>query len=96
MIPLEFVLDVAAPYTPTVLEWDATSKRLLVSQIGYNVQRVTFATTANRSTATIELTEPLIYHFESDTPGLVRLKLYGGRIDPARSQGMNHKLPLPG
>ena len=84
MIPLEFVLDVAAPYTPTVLDYNESSNTLYVEQIGYNVKGLTFATTANRSTATIELDEPLIYHFENDTPGLVRLKIYGGRIDPVR------------
>jgi len=84
MVPLEFVIDVAAPYTPSVLDWDATARRMSVHQIGYNVQSINFATTANRSTATIQLTDPLIYHFDADTPGLVRLKIYGGRVDADR------------
>lgn len=81
MIPMEFVLDVAAPYSPNLLAWDAASNTLKVERIGFNVESVSFATTASRSTATIKMTEPLIHHVDSSTPGLVRVKIYGGRID---------------
>ncbi|MFQ5512316.1 MAG: N-acetylmuramoyl-L-alanine amidase [Candidatus Krumholzibacteriia bacterium] len=84
MIPMEFVLDVASPYTPSVFEWDPVSRTLHIEKIGYNVEGIAFAAAANRSTATIDLTEPLLHHVDSSTPGLIRLKLYGGRIDPAK------------
>ena len=81
MVPMEFILDVAPPYTLSVLEWDATARNLLVSKVGYNISGLDFSVTANRSTVTIEMSEPLIHHVDSSTPGLVRLKLYGGRVD---------------
>jgi N-acetylmuramoyl-L-alanine amidase len=84
MIPMEFVIEVASPYTPSVFEWDPAAGSLHVERIGYNVQDIKFTTAANRSSATVTLTEPLIHHPDTSTPGLVRLKLYGGRIDPAR------------
>ncbi|MEE9270436.1 MAG: N-acetylmuramoyl-L-alanine amidase [Candidatus Krumholzibacteria bacterium] len=84
MIPMEFVISIASPYTPSVFEWDPVSRTLHVEKIGYNVQNMTFATSANQSRASIELTEPLLHHVDSSTPGLIRLKLYGGRIDPAK------------
>jgi N-acetylmuramoyl-L-alanine amidase len=52
-----------------------------VRGIGFNVTKVSFTTSAQRTTATLTLTEPLVYHVDSATPGLVRLKLYGGRVD---------------
>ncbi len=86
MIPMEFVLDLVPPYTLNALKWDPNTNTLSVEKVGYNVTGMTFTTTADRSTATIELTEPLIHHVDSNTPGLVRLKIYGGRIDPAKFQ----------
>jgi len=81
MIPLEFILEVASHYTPWTFNWDAGSKTLAVGGFGYNIERVRISTAANRTTATITLTEPLLYHMDANTPGLVRLKLYGGRAD---------------
>jgi N-acetylmuramoyl-L-alanine amidase len=84
MIPLEFVLEVAAPYSPSVFTWDPASRTLRVDKIGYNVQSVAITTSANRSTATIKMTEPLIHHVDTSTPGLVRVKIYGGRVDASK------------
>lgn len=86
MIPMEFVLELVPPYTLNALRFDPNANTLSVEKVGYNVAGVTFATTEDRSTAIIELTEPLIHHVDSNTPGLVRLKVYGGRIDPAKFQ----------
>ena len=55
LIPMEFVLEVASPYTPSVFEWSPASGTLRVERIGYNVQEIKFATTTNRSTATVSL-----------------------------------------
>jgi len=81
MVPLEFILEVASHYTPRSFAWDSDTATLSVRGLGYNVERVGFSTAANRTTATINLTEPLLYHMDANTPGLVRLKLYGGRVD---------------
>jgi N-acetylmuramoyl-L-alanine amidase len=82
MIPLEFILEIAAQYTPLSFSWDASEKVLAVTGTGYNVRNINIVTTGNQSTATIELAEPLVHHMDANTPGLVRLKIYGGRIDP--------------
>jgi N-acetylmuramoyl-L-alanine amidase len=81
LIPLEFVLELASHFTPWTFDWDAETGTLGVAGFGYNVERVAFSSTADRTTATITLTEPLLYHMDANTPGLVRLKLYGGRVD---------------
>jgi hypothetical protein len=81
MIPLEFILEVASHYTAWTFSWDADSRTLSVGGYGYNVEQVAFSSAANRTTATITLTEPLMFHMDANTPGLVRLKLYGGRVD---------------
>jgi N-acetylmuramoyl-L-alanine amidase len=81
MIPMEFVIEVAPPYTTNVLSWDPGKRTLAVERIGYNVTKLDFTITADRSEATIELDEPLVHHADTATPGLVRLKIYGGRLD---------------
>jgi len=84
MIPMEFVLEVAPPFTPSVLDWNPVSQTLYVEKVGYNVEAIAFSSTANRAIATITMSEPLIHHVDSSTPGLVRLKIYGGRVDPSK------------
>ncbi len=82
MIPMEFVLDVVSHATPHALVWDRTAYILKVEGVGYNVESIDFTTAENRSTATIKLKEPLLCVADTGTPGLVRLKIYRGRIDP--------------
>ena len=84
MIPMEFVVEIASPFTPSLFQWDRAALTLRTEMIGYNVQSLEFTSTADRTTASIRMTEPLIHHSDSSTPGLVRLKIYGGRIDPAK------------
>ena len=81
LVPLEFVLEIASQHTPRGFEWDETARRLSIKGIGYNTTSVTFTSSAQRTTAAIQLTEPLVYHVDTGAPGLVRIKLYGGRID---------------
>ena len=81
MIPMEFFTDVAPEHTLNEVQWDPAKRTLLVSKIGYNVTGLDFTITADRSTATLELSEPLVHHVDSSTPGIVRLKIYSGRID---------------
>jgi N-acetylmuramoyl-L-alanine amidase len=81
LVPMEFVLEIASQHTPRGFEWNEDEKRLSVRGIGFNVTSLTFASSAARTTLTMGLTEPLVYHVDSGTPGLVRLKLYGGRVD---------------
>jgi N-acetylmuramoyl-L-alanine amidase len=81
MIPLEFILEVASHYTAWTFTWDPSRRTLSVGGFGYNVEDIGYSATANRTTATITLGEPLMFHMDANTPGLVRLKLYGGRVD---------------
>jgi len=84
MIPMEFLLEVAPGYTMNEVTWDSAKRTLAVNKVGYNITGLGFTITADRSTATLELSEPLVHHVESSTPGLVRLKIYGGRLDPQK------------
>lgn len=81
LVPLEFVLEIASQRSPRGFEWDEKARRLTVKGIGYNVTRITFTSSSRRTTASIDLTEPLVYHVDTSTQGLVRIKLYGGRAD---------------
>jgi N-acetylmuramoyl-L-alanine amidase len=81
MVPLEFILEVASHYTPWTFRWDPDRRTLAVGGFGYNIEKIDFTSAANRTTSTITLTEPLLYHMDANTPGLVRLKIYGGRVD---------------
>ncbi len=81
LVPLEFILETASQYTPRGFSWDEEHRRLSVGGVGYNVTQVSFSTAAGRTTVMLHLTEPLVYHVDTATPGLVRVKLYGGRVD---------------
>lgn len=79
LVPLEFILEVASHYTPRAFLWDDGT--LHVRGLAYNVEEIDFATAQNRTTVTIKLAEPLLYHTDTNTSGLIRLKVYGGRVD---------------
>jgi N-acetylmuramoyl-L-alanine amidase len=81
LVPMEFRIEIASEHTPRGFDWDEAEKRLIIKGAGFNVTRIAFATSPARTTATITLTEPLVYHVDSGTSGLVRLKLYGARAD---------------
>jgi N-acetylmuramoyl-L-alanine amidase len=81
LVPLEFILETASQHTPRGFSWDEEERRLSVGGVGYNVTQVSFSTAGGRTTVTLHMTEPLIYHVDTATPGLVRVKLYGGRVD---------------
>jgi N-acetylmuramoyl-L-alanine amidase len=81
MVPLEFILEVASHYTPWTFQLDPDRQTLAVTGFGFNVERIDFTSAANRTTATITMMEPLLYHMDASTPGVVRLKVYGGRVD---------------
>jgi len=81
LVPLEFLLEIASQHTPRGFDWDPDARRLSVRGLGFNVNRIAFTTGTDRTTATLHLTEPLVYNVDTETPGLVRVKLYGGRVD---------------
>lgn len=81
LVPLEFMLEIAAQHTPRDFTWDDNARRITVKGAGFNVTGITFNAVPERTTATITLTEPLVYHLDNSPAGLVRLKLYGARAD---------------
>jgi len=81
LVPLEFMLEIAAQHTPRDFAWDEKERRLTVKGAGFNVTGIALDTAPARTTATITLNEPLAYHVDNSTTGLVRLKLYGARAD---------------
>ena len=81
LVPMEFLLEIAEQHTPRTFAWDENERRLTVLGAGYNVTRIAFDTNPSRTIATITMTEPLVYHVDSGTRGLVRLKIYGARAD---------------
>jgi N-acetylmuramoyl-L-alanine amidase len=81
LVPMEFMLEIAAQQTPRDFSWDEDARRLTVKGAGFNVTGIKFDTAPTRTTATLTLTEPLVYHVDNSTSGLVRLKLYGARAD---------------
>jgi len=81
LVPMEFMLEIAALHTPRGFEWNEDQKRLSIRGAGFNATKISFSASSARTTVTIALSEPLVYHVDTSTPGLVRLKLYGGRID---------------
>ncbi len=83
LVPMEFLLEVAPSLTPRSFDWDRSAGVLTVRGTTWNVRGLDVSAAGDRTTVTIELGEPLLYHMDAATPGLVRLKLYGGRVDPA-------------
>ena len=81
LVPLEFMLEIAAQHTPRDFVWDENERRLIVKGAGFNVTGIKFDAAPARTTVTLTLTEPIVYHVDNSTSGLLRLKLYGARAD---------------
>jgi N-acetylmuramoyl-L-alanine amidase len=81
LVPMEFMLEIAAQHTPRDFTWDENARRLSVKGAAFNVTGISFETAPTRTTATLTVTEPLAYHVDNSPAGLVRLKLYGARAD---------------
>jgi N-acetylmuramoyl-L-alanine amidase len=84
MIPLEFITGMLAERSAEKITLD--EKRLLLS-IGspeYNVTAIELLDDKDGTRAVLTLTDELLYHIDSETPGILRLKIYGGRLDPLK------------
>jgi len=83
-IPLEFITGVL---TPRSVEKITLDEKLLLLSIGspeYNVTGIELVDDKDGTQAVLTLTEELLYHVDSETPGILRLKIYGGRLDPLK------------
>ena len=84
MIPLEFVSDVLAPRLREEIELDEEHGVLTIGSPDYNVLRLDFVEGTEGTRAEILLTEELLYHIDAETPGILRLKIYGGKLNPLK------------
>ncbi len=81
MIPIEFISAILASSTIEEIDLDEETLILTIGSPEYNVTGITFTDDEVWSKAVLDLTEELLYHVDSETPGLLRVKIYGGRLN---------------
>jgi len=81
MVPLEFVSDVLPESAFGRVELDERRLVLTIGSPRYNITALAFEEADGDSRAVLELAEELLYHVDAETPGLLRLKIYGGRLN---------------
>ncbi|UCF05267.1 MAG: N-acetylmuramoyl-L-alanine amidase [bacterium] len=84
MIPLEFISDILIPESIQKIELDEERLLLTIGSPEYNITGIDFVEDVRGTRAVLTLTEELLYHVDSDTPGLLRLKIYGGKLNPLK------------
>jgi N-acetylmuramoyl-L-alanine amidase len=97
MVPLEFVSDILAPMTLEDIELDEERFVLTIGSPRYNITSVDFEDDGEGTKAVLGLSEELLYHVDSETPGLLRLKVYGGRLNALKinatpGRGLFHRV----
>lgn len=81
MIPLEFITDIYSPRSGGRIDLDDKRLVMTIGSPQYNVTGIEFTDDESGSRAVISVTEELLYHADNDVPGLLRLKIYGGRLN---------------
>jgi N-acetylmuramoyl-L-alanine amidase len=81
MVPLEFISEVLPRGTLGRVELDEPRLVLTIGSPEYNVTGVAFEEDEEESRAVLTLSEELLYHVDAETPGLLRLKVYGGKVN---------------
>jgi N-acetylmuramoyl-L-alanine amidase len=84
MLPLEFITEVLTPRSLEKIELDEERLVLTIGSPEYNITDIGFVEDDAGTRAEIRLTDELLYHVDSDTPGLLRIKIYGGRLNPLK------------
>jgi len=84
MIPLEFIEGVLAPRSVEKIALDRTRLLLSIGSPEYNLTGIEIVDDKDGTRALLTLTDELLYHIDSDTPGILRLKIYGGRLNPLK------------
>ena len=84
MIPLEFIAEVLAPRSWEAVELDEERFVLTLGTPEYNITDIGFVEDGEGTRAEIHLAEELLYHVDSETPGLLRIKIYGGKLNPLK------------
>ncbi|MDZ7860566.1 MAG: N-acetylmuramoyl-L-alanine amidase [Candidatus Krumholzibacteriota bacterium] len=81
MIPLEFIRDHLAKSRTGKIEFDEKRFVLTIGDPSYNVKEIAFEESDEGTRAVLTLKDELLYHVDNETPGLLRLKIYGGRMN---------------
>lgn len=81
MIPIEFISEIFVSRATGKIEMDEQRLVLTIGSPEYNVTGVTFFDDEKGSKAVLALTEELLFHVDSETPGLLRVKIYGGKLN---------------
>jgi N-acetylmuramoyl-L-alanine amidase len=84
MIPLEFLSDLLGPSSREDVELDDERLVLTIGSPDYNITDITFEEGDEGTRVLLTLTDELLYHVDSETPGLLRLKIYGGSLNPLK------------
>ena len=84
MIPIEFIAEVLAPRSREAVELDEERFVLTLGTPEYNITDIGFVEDEDGTRAEIHLAEELLYHVDSETPGLLRIKIYGGKLNPLK------------
>ncbi len=81
MIPLEFISEVLVDRAFEKIELDEERLILAIGSLEYNITGISFVGDEETTSAVLDLKEELLYHVDSETPGLLRLKIYGGKLN---------------
>jgi N-acetylmuramoyl-L-alanine amidase len=81
MVPLEFISRILSTVTLEQVTLDDERLVLTIGSPRYNITGIDFEDDEKGTRAVLTLTEELLYHVDSETPGLLRLKVYGGRLN---------------
>ncbi len=81
MIPVEFIQQILAREDPGRVDFDSRRLVLTIGAPRYNVTSIEFEDTGKGTRAILTMKEELLYHVDNETPGLLRLKIYGGRLN---------------
>lgn len=84
MIPLEFISEILGPKSFEKVDLDEERLVLTIGTPEYNVTDISFEEDEEGNRAVLTLSDELLYHIDSETPGLLRLKIYGGRLNPLK------------
>ncbi len=91
MIPLEFISSVLADNYLKKLSMDQDLLVITIGEPQYNVRSLHFEEGEEGTRAVLSLTRELLYHVDSGTPGILRLKIYGGKLNPLKFNGTEGK-----
>lgn len=81
MIPLEFIRDILAKSRVEKIDFDEKRLVLTIGAASYNVTGIIFDESIEGTRAVLTLTDELLYHVDNEIPGLLRLKIYGGKLN---------------